>query len=320
MSRFAYPILGPPRWRALVWFWVFILTFGVATVSVLQALGPPSRHSERTVISNRPAEPVSIPRINNHAPPSSLSDRAVNSLPQTTKDTTTAAHRAVESVAQLSALLSRRPPIDLDQAMDAKLQLYELAQTAAAAGNFEEANKALVLATKLDLHLPNSAPARAVAESTSGEGLANSAAIASQRDAHTRLLQTPPPSGRDSRVIASGVPIPPTLPAQPIKDAEKTPDPVLIIHFSMGPAHAPTEAHQLAVILGSRFYQIKLVGEHHIWPNAIIQYYYTRDHSIARSTGEELGRMGYPWQLKQVTGQRQNPRPILLMFGSHPSR
>jgi hypothetical protein len=311
MLRFAYPILGPPRWRALLWFWVFILTFGITTVSVLQALGPPSRHSKKTLISNRPVEPVNIPRINNLAPPSSPSDQAINSPPQTTKDTTITAHRAVESVAQLSALLSRRPPTDLDQAMDAKLQLYELAQMAAAAGNFEEANKAFALATKLDLHLQNPAPAGAVVESTSGEGLGNSAAIASQRDAHTRMLQTPPPSGGD-RVIASGVPIPPTLPAQPIKDAQQTPDPVLIIHFSIGSAHAPTEAHQLAVILGSRFSQIRLVGEHHIWPNAIIQYDSTRDHPIARSTGEELGRRGYPWQIKQVTSQRaKSPTAIV---------
>jgi hypothetical protein len=309
MSRFAYRILGPPRWRALVWFWVFILTFGITTVSVLQALGPPSRHSERTVISNRPAEPVSIPRINNPKPPSSPSDWAINSPPQTT---TTEAHQAVESVAQLSALLSRRPPTDLDQAMDAKLQLYELAQTAAAAGNFEEANKAFALATRLDLHLPNPTPPGTVAESPNSDRLVNSAAIAWQRNAHTGLLQTPPPSSRDSRVIASGVPIPPTLPAQPIKDTQRTPDPVLIIHFSIGSTYAPTEAHQLAVILGSRFSQIKLVGEHNIWPNAIIQYYSTGDHPIARSTGEKLGRMGYPWQIKQVTSQRaKSPADIV---------
>jgi hypothetical protein len=219
-SRFEDLILGPPGWRALLCFWVLILSFGITTVSLLQALGPPSRHSERTVISSRPAEPASGPRIGNPAPPSPPTDR--NPL-RAIKDPTTGAQPAVESLAQSSVLLSRAPPGDLEQAMDTKLQLYERAQEAAAAGNFDEADNALALADKLALHVPTPTvpPAGAAAGPPTGEEMTHSSAIASQSKADTGLLRTSLPPGRNSEVVASRVPAAaPVPPAVPLKNGQ----------------------------------------------------------------------------------------------------
>jgi hypothetical protein len=219
-SAFVGLILGPPGWRALLSFWVLMLSFGITTVSLLQALGPPSRHTERTVISSRPAEPASGRQIGNPAPPSPPPDR--DTL-RAIKDPTTGAHPAMESLAQSSAPLSRAPPGDLEQAMDTKLQLYERAQEAAAAGKFEEADKALALADKLALHLPTPTvpPTGAAAGPPTGEGMTHSSGIASQPKADTGLLHTPLPSGRDSELAASRVPAAaPVPPADPQKGGQ----------------------------------------------------------------------------------------------------
>jgi hypothetical protein len=219
-STFKDPILGAPGWRALLSFWVLILSFGITTVLLLQALGPPSRHSERTVISSRPAETASGHQIGNPALPSPPPDR--NPL-RAIKDPATGAHPAVESLAQSSGPLSRAPSGDLEQAMDTKLQLYERAQQAAAAGKFDEADKALALADKLALHLltPTVPPAGAAGQSSTGKVVAGSSGTASQRNADTGLLHTPLPSGRDSELAMSRVPAAaPVPPADPQKGGQ----------------------------------------------------------------------------------------------------
>jgi hypothetical protein len=219
-STFKDPILGAPGWRALLSFWVLILSFGITTVLLLQALGPPSRHSERTVISSRPAETASGHQIGNPALPSPPPDR--NPL-RAIKDPATGAHPAVESLAQSSGPLSRAPSGDLEQAMDTKLQLYERAQQAAAAGKFDEADKALALADKLALHLltPTVPPAGAAGQSSTGKVVAGSSGTASQRNADTGLLHTPLPSGRGSELAASRVPAAaPVPPADPQKGGQ----------------------------------------------------------------------------------------------------
>jgi hypothetical protein len=164
--------------------------------------------------------PASGRQIVNPAPPSSPPDR--NPL-RAIKDPTTGANPVVESPAQSSVPLSRAPPGDLGQAMDTKLQLYERAQEAAAAGKFDEADKTLALADKLALHLPKPTvqPAGAAAEPPTGEGMTHSSAIPSQPKADTGLLRTPLPSGRDSELAASRVPAAaPVAPAVPIKGGQ----------------------------------------------------------------------------------------------------
>jgi hypothetical protein len=199
--------------------------------------------------------------------------------------------------------------------MDSKLQLYERAQEAAAAGKFDEADKALALADKLALHLPTPTvpPAGAAAAPPPGEGRTHSSAIASQPKADTGLLRTPLPSGKDSALAASRVPAAaPVPPADPQNGAQRIGDPILIIHFSKGSALAPAEIHQLTAILGSRFSRIKLAGEDRIRPNAIIQYYSLRDHPITKDIGRELGRMGYQWRIEHVTTERdESPSDIV---------
>jgi hypothetical protein len=250
--------------------------------------------------------------------------------------------------------------------MDTKLQLYERAQEAAAAGKFDEADKTLALADKLALHLPTPTvpPAGAAAEPPTGEGTTHSSAIASppkgdtglprtplppgrnsevvasrvpaaapvppadprkdgpppagaasqsQQDADTGLPRTPLPPGRNSEVVASRVPAAaPVPPADPPKGAQRIADPVLIIHFFKGSASAPTEVHQLAATLGSRFSQIKLAAEDRIRTKAIIQYYFLRDHPTTSDIGRELGRMGYKWEIEHVTTQRpESPSDVV---------
>jgi hypothetical protein len=376
-SAFAGPILNPPGWRALLSFWVLILSFGMTTVSLLQALGPPSRHSERTVISSRPAGPASGRQNHNPAPPSPPPDR--NPL-RAIKDPTTGAHPAMESLAQSSLPLSRAPPGDLEQTMDTKLQLYERAQEAVAAGKFGEADEALALADKLARHLPTPSippagaaaepptgeeiagssgtasqrsaetgllrtqlppgrnsevvasrvpaaapvppadspkgaqlPAGAASESPTGEEVAGSSGPASQRNADTGLLRTPLPPGRNSEVVESRVPAAaPVPPVDPSKGAQRIADPILIIHFLKGSASAPAEVHKLAAILGSRFSQIKLVGEDRVRPEAIIQYYSVKDHPTTSDVGRELGRIGYRWEIEHVTSQRsESPSDVV---------
>ncbi len=377
MKSAAGSMFGPPGWRALLSFWVLILSFGITTVLLLQALGPPLRHTERTVISSRPAEPASGRQIGNPPPPSPPPDR--NPL-RVIKDRTTGAHPAMESLAQSPVPLSRAPPGDLEQAMDTKLQLYERAQEAAAAGKFDEADNALALADKLALQLPTPTvpPVSAAAELPNGEGMTHSSAIASkpkadtdllrtplppgrksevvasrvpaaapvppvdppkhaqpaagaasqsttreevagssetasQRNAETGLLRRPLPSGRNSEVVASRVPAAASVPpVDPPKGAQRIPDPILIVHFLKGSASAPTEIHQLAAILGSRFSQIKLAAEDRVRPKAIIQYYSVRDHPTTSDIGRELGRMGYRWEIEHVTTQRsESPSDVV---------
>jgi hypothetical protein len=294
-SRLANPILGPPRWRGLLGFWVLILTFGIATASLLQALGPTSRHSETTINSRLPAElasgrqinphasptsppgvgspvsPSSQPRLGNPASPNSLrgvgnsalpgpplnlhnpaplsspSDRLINNLVRTTKEPTSGGHPVLDSLAQLSALLSRAPPADLVQGMDVQLQLDKLARAAAAAGKFDTAYKALAIAHKLALHLPTptvpSAGTSAVLPNS--EGVARSSGAASQRNPDAGLFRTPLPSGRDTEVAASRVSAAPSvLPAGPIKSTQPPAGTSAVLSNSEGVARSSGTASQ----------------------------------------------------------------------------
>ncbi len=136
-SRFANSIQGPLRCSVTL-----TLVRGIAMVSLLQAFGSPSKASasdaEGTVISTPPAEPVDGREIDNPTPPSSPLERVIANLLRTIKDPTTGPNHTAESLTELSGLLSRAPPTDFEQAINVKLQLYELARALAQIDNFDE--------------------------------------------------------------------------------------------------------------------------------------------------------------------------------------
>jgi Putative peptidoglycan binding domain len=211
-SRLAnYP---PPRWRSVPWFWVLTVVLGIAMALLLQAFGLPSKASasdaEGTLISNPPAEPV-----NGHddhpTPPGSPAERVIANLLRTLKEPTTGPNQTAESFTELSGLLSRTPPSDFEQAVDIKVQLYDLARVLAEAGNFDEADNALALASKLALHptgpvapsavaAVNSAPREGVGGRNSGSALppetdtVGMTGCSTFGRGHQRAAATPPPA------------------------------------------------------------------------------------------------------------------------------
>jgi hypothetical protein len=168
---------SPVRWRSLPWFWVLTVVRGTAMALLLQAFGSPSKASasdaERTIISSPPTEPVRGNEMDKPTPLSSPSERVIANLLRTLKEPTTGPNRTAESLTELSGLLSRAPPTNFEQAIDVKVRLYDLARVLAEAGNFDEANSVLVLATKLALNPtdPLAPPAGATSNSGTREGV-----------------------------------------------------------------------------------------------------------------------------------------------------
>src|SRR5436305_1321011 len=136
----------------LVWFWTLVLAAGLAGAIVLQSLGPPPKISESKIAAdqlpgseanpNTPAAPVSV------APAASRSLDIVNAeKPSQIHDSNQLHSDAILNHLPLEDLTQRVG--DLIQKLDRNSQLYKRAYTAAEAGEFEEAERALELASRL---------------------------------------------------------------------------------------------------------------------------------------------------------------------------
>ncbi len=126
-----------------------------------------------------------------------------------------------------------------------------------------------------------------------------------------------PRPGRDEQVAAqsearSSVPVPPPAiaapPASPTDAPPTSPDPrvseredtrqAVVILYAPRSQAAQAAAEQLAPLVGLAPGQVETRAAADIPSRAVIRFYESGDHALARRIGHELSRMGYSWRIE----------------------